>query len=56
MTPASSRLIERSWQGTPVTVGLDECDADPEVLRLPALGSTSTRGEMEPLMRQLAGT
>ena len=56
MIPMSSRLIEWSWQGTPVTVALDECGADPQVLLLPALSSISTRGEMEPLMRRLAGT
>ncbi len=49
-----SRPVEWSWQGTSVTVGLDERGAGPPILLLPAPSSISTRGEMAPLADLLA--
>jgi pimeloyl-ACP methyl ester carboxylesterase len=44
-----------SWQGSETALGVDEAGDGPSVLLLPALSSISTRREMHPLMRGLAG-
>jgi pimeloyl-ACP methyl ester carboxylesterase len=49
-----TRDLRWSWQGQDVVLGLDEAGSGPLVLLLPALSSISTRGEMRPLMEQLA--
>lgn len=51
-----TREIRWSWQGKPITLGVDEAGDGPPVLLLPALSSISTRREMHPLMQHLAAT
>jgi len=49
-----ARRIRCQWQGTTITVGMDQAGAGPAVVLLPALSSISTRAEMRPLFDQLA--
>lgn len=50
-----ARTVAWSWAGHPVTVAVDGAGEGPAVLLLPALSSISTRRELAPLLRGLAG-
>lgn len=52
---ATTRTLQWSWDGQPVTLGVDESGDGPLVLFLPALSSISTRGEMRGLLDRLPG-
>jgi pimeloyl-ACP methyl ester carboxylesterase len=49
-----TRELRWAWQGSQITLGLDEAGTGRLVLLLPALSSISTRTEMHPLMERLA--
>ncbi len=50
-----AQTLRWSWQGHEVEVGVDAAGEGRTVLLFPALSSISTRAEMHPLMRRLAG-
>src|SRR3984893_2288623 len=51
---AIARNIRWAWEGTEVTLGMDDAGNGPTVVLLPALSSISTREEMRPLFDRLA--
>jgi pimeloyl-ACP methyl ester carboxylesterase len=48
-----ARTIRYTWQGTTVTLGMDEAGSGRSIVLLPALSSISTRKEMQPLFDRL---
>lgn len=49
-------MIEWSWRGKRIELGIDTRGDGPAILMLPALSSISTRSEMSPLADQLASS
>jgi pimeloyl-ACP methyl ester carboxylesterase len=49
-----TRTISWNWEGTEVTLGMDEGGSGRSIVLLPALSSISTRAEMRPLFDRLA--
>jgi pimeloyl-ACP methyl ester carboxylesterase len=52
----SHHIINWSWRGETIEVGIDTRGNGPAILMLPALSSISTRFEMGPLVEQIAPT
>ncbi|HEX3347938.1 MAG TPA: alpha/beta hydrolase [Acetobacteraceae bacterium] len=55
MTAIVTRSFVWSWDGCPLSVGVDEQGDGPPILCLPAPSSISTRGELHALIGELAG-
>jgi pimeloyl-ACP methyl ester carboxylesterase len=50
---AMARQMRWIWNGTEVTLGMDDAGDGPTAVLLPALSSISTREEMRPLLDRL---